>query len=558
MRNMGLKLTGVPRPKQEQRKFDGERYACPSCGSSRGLAKFEGTDGGYCHSCEETIGKGVDVSTKADKEEIKAERLSLKQIWGLPTVDLPERKLTAEACKHFGFRMAMSPSTREVEYHYYPREVDGKPVGYKRRKVDDKSFTIIGQAKPRRFCGVSQAKASGSPYLIITEGELDMVSVYQALIESRKGTKYEQYVPAVVSASDGAGSMMECIQADLDWVNSFDKVIFATDQDEPGIKARDESMRLLLPGKAWFIETSEKDPNAMLVNGKAKEMTTALEFKAQQFRPHGEVDESVLIEEGCKLPTWGLDWPWPALNDLTYGIHDGHLIGLGAGVGIGKTAFWFELITHLINLGKKPGVFLMEDPPGKTMKRIASRQHGIDLTDPRVAESVSDLPDMIAPIAKQIKVAANDVVEWEDVDSLIRKWVLVDECDVIIIDPLTALTSHLSTSDANAFLNDKMALLSRMARSMNFPCFYSAHLNAPKGDRKPHEEGGRVHEKDITGSRAMIRWSHYVLGLERNKQAEDEDEKNTMKVRILKDREFGRTGWFEVFYDTTTTRLQQK
>jgi len=554
---MGLTIGGVPRKQKEQRGFDGARYACPSCGSTRGLAKFNDSDSGYCHSCETTVTDGIDVTTKVDQEEVRAERLTLKQIWNLPAVDLADRKLTRQTCEYFGFKFTMSPATGEVEYHYYPREDNGKPVGYKRRKVDDKSFTIIGQAKPRRFIGMSQAKNSGSPRLIVTEGELDMATVFQVLTDSRKGGKYAEYKPAVVSASDGAGSLTECINNDIEWVNSFEKVIFATDQDAPGVEARDSAMKLLLPGKAWYIDMSEKDPNAMLVAGKEKELTTALEFKPVQFRPHGEVSEFTLLEEGCRLPEWGLDWPWPTLTRLTYGVHPGHLIGVGAGVGIGKTAFWFELITDLINKGKKPGVFLLEDPPGKTMKRIASRQHGVDLTDPDIARSIGDLTAMINPITKKIKVAENDCVEWEDVDSLIRKWVLVDGCDVIIIDPLTALTAHMSTSDANAFLNDKMSLLSRMARSMDFTCLYSAHLNAPKGDRKPHEEGGRVHEKDITGSRALIRWSHYVIGLERNKQAEDDTTKNTMTVRILKDREFGRCGTFQVFYDTTTTRLTE-
>ena len=47
----------------------------------------------------------------------------------------------------------------------------------------------------------------------------------------------------------------------------------------------------------------------------------------------------------------------------------------------------------------------------------------------------------------------------------------------------------------------------------------------------------------------MIKWSHYILGLERDTQAQDEEVRNTATLRILKDREFGNTGLFNIFYD---------
>jgi hypothetical protein len=50
----------------------------------------------------------------------------------------------------------------------------------------------------------------------------------------------------------------------------------------------------------------------------------------------------------------------------------------------------------------------------------------------------------------------------------------------------------------------------------------------------------------------MIKWSHYIIGLERNTQAEDIDERNTMTCRILKDREHGNTGHFTIKYNRET------
>jgi twinkle protein len=47
-------------------------------------------------------------------------------------------------------------------------------------------------------------------------------------------------------------------------------------------------------------------------------------------------------------------------------------------------------------------------------------------------------------------------------------------------------------------------------------------------------------EKHFTGSRAIARWSHFMFGLERNKQDPDERMRQTTTFRVLKDRFTGR------------------
>jgi twinkle protein len=47
-------------------------------------------------------------------------------------------------------------------------------------------------------------------------------------------------------------------------------------------------------------------------------------------------------------------------------------------------------------------------------------------------------------------------------------------------------------------------------------------------------------EKHFTGSRSIARWSHYMFGLERNKQEEDLVKRQTTTFRVLKDRFTGR------------------
>ena len=82
------------------------------------------------------------------------------------------------------------------------------------------------------------------------------------------------------------------------------------------------------------------------------------------------------------------------------------------------------------------------------------------------------------------------------------------------------------------------------------------HLKAPVTG-KTHEEGGEVRSAQFTGSRSMMRVRHYMIGLRRNKKAEDPIERNTTTFVLLEDRVFGKFGKFEVFFDSETGSYEE-
>ncbi len=97
-----------------------------------------------------------------------------------------------------------------------------------------------------------------------------------------------------------------------------------------------------------------------------------------------------------------------------------------------------------------------------------------------------------------------------------------------------------------------MSELAGLTHELDFSLYYFCHLNPPQSGA-PHERGGKVHEGQFTGSRAMMRWSHYLFGLERNKDPElPEQERNTSHLVLLKDREFGASGKFPIYWDPKT------
>ena len=67
-----------------------------------------------------------------------------------------------------------------------------------------------------------------------------------------------------------------------------------------------------------------------------------------------------------------------------------------------------------------------------------------------------------------------------------------------------------------------------------------SHLKRP--DSKGHEEGAATSLAQLRGSGSIAQLSDMVIGLERNGQAEDLTERNTTRVRVLKNRFSGTTG----------------
>jgi len=122
----------------------------------------------------------------------------------------------------------------------------------------------------------------------------------------------------------------------------------------------------------------------------------------------------------------------------------------------------------------------------------------------------------------------------------------------IFLDHLTALAAAIDTDERKA-LDAIMAELSSLCQELECTIYYISHLTTPEG--KAHEEGGRVLEKQFRGSRAIAYWSHFLFGIERDKQ----DENGVTVFRVLKDRYTGDAAGlrFGLEYDTTTGLLAE-
>jgi len=83
-----------------------------------------------------------------------------------------------------------------------------------------------------------------------------------------------------------------------------------------------------------------------------------------------------------------------------------------------------------------------------------------------------------------------------------------------------------------------------------------SHLKRP--ENKGHEEGAATSLAQLRGSGSIAQLSDMVLGLERNGQADDVQERNTTRVRVLKNRFSGTTGpGCSLLYSQATGRMTE-
>src|SRR3569623_871856 len=533
------------------------------CGSSDGLALYDkgDTTEGYCFACSQWV--PGEVSTRAREklgnlvfkaktpEELIAEVVAVYNTHAVRA--LTDRDISIDTTAYFDVRVGVSQQDGvSVAEHYYPYYADGVLKAYKKRVVASKMFYWVGDKKGTELFGQYQARATGSKRLIITEGECDAMAAYQMLRDADRGTEWEKYLPAVVSISCGAATAVTELAAQLAFLNQFDEIVLCFDGDEPGQLAV-KDCAALMPSKIKVATLSEKDANDMLRKGKHAEFKRAVVFKADVPKPSGVIRIADVFDSARKKAEWVLPWPWPTLTRLTFGRRRGELIGVGAGVGVGKTNFWHQLIEQVACVDQsKIGVFMLEEAPAMTAKMIAGKFAGVQFHDPSATYPQEVLDEALRLIEDKVVLFRHEgAKDWEEIKQAIRFMVLAEGCKDIIIDPLSALTYHVDSSQANDLLNEIMGDLASLVQQLSFTCYYSSHLNPPQTGA-PHEEGGRVKEHQFTGSRAMIKWSNYIIGLERNKQADDETVRNTTTCRLLKDREHGNAGTFAIYYDKQT------
>ena len=538
------------------------------CDSSDAFALYEEDDGkitGYCFSChkddqnpnnnykEDTL--LVQKKSKRTPDEIEAE---ITRISELPSLAIPHRGISQESTTKYGVKVEIDTSTGEVQHWYYPRYSQGKLVGYKKKfrtkEGEKKLFDLIVHDKDNDFFGANVCGSRGK-MVVLTEGEDDTLAAWQMF--KAKGKNYR-----ICSLPDGAN--MSAIRSRVEWLESFETIVLAIDQDEAGQRFVEQVKGLLAPGSVKVMSFSEKDANKMLQENKTDEFFSALN-NSTIVRPDGivsgidtwdkinnrEVVESIPYPDG-----------WDDLNKKSYGVRLGELDTWTSGSGMGKTQVLRELQYHLLNTTDRGiGVIALEEPLEDSVEAMMSLHLNKRYHLPDVRDTVTEEEKYDAWLATSgtNRLHYYDHFGSVDDDSLVSKIKFMARglgVKYIFLDHLSIVVSEFADQGGERERIDSiMTKLKKLTQELGIWIGLVVHLRKVGGGIS-FEEGAVPCLDDLRGSGSIKQLSNSVYALSRNQQAGDEEERNTSQLHVLKCRFTGRTGASDYLkFDDETGRM---
>lgn len=491
---------------------------CKLCGSKDASAEYE--NGSYCFSC--TIftpfhnfrGNTLDLTKPTTTKQF-----------------VPYRSHSRKTLEFFNVQQEVTDDG-EIYSTLYP----GPNGSVKRRVVADKSFDWENYQGPG-LMGRDKFAAGSAQAVTITEGEEDMLSVYEML-----GSKYP-----VVSVQSSSQAARDCA-ADKEFLNSFEKIYLCFDNDAQGEKALAAVSALFPYNKIYIVKKDKfKDANAYH-EAKEEREYNKIWWAAKRHDPENIVSSFTDLARLFKEPKKKAiaTFPFKGLQEATYGIRTGETYLLKALEGIGKTEILGACEYHVCKTTDFPiGVIHLEEDT----QRAAFRLVGYEVDAPVHLEGFTDYnPDQLLEIYAKVAKYDNRINYYQagkndtDVNSFlnaIRFMVASAGCKIVFFDHISRVATSfgLDTSGLDNFATS----LSKLAIELDFALIMITHVNDDGLTR---------------GSRNISKEAWTVISLSRDKLSSDPVERNTTYLTIEKNRHASITGPAGcVYFDPNTFKL---
>lgn len=513
---------------------------CPKCGSKDNCVTYaDGHQHCYSPSCGPI--RKADPMFSEEQEDVMptfgSEGSSTGNQVAFTTEHMPNgltsRNISKETASKFGYFIHKKGGRTNQICPIYSQS--GSMVLQKYRGADKKFFfkDIVEDAPRPLDCKLIGQQVYGDKFdrkVVITEGEMDMMSVYEAC----KGK-----MPAV-SILQGVQSAKKCLQTNYRWLDRFEEIILWFDNDEQGQAVIAECADLFKPGKVKTVRVPGiKDASDLKQKGKDGEIYAAV-WGATSYTPDGIINAANCVSDmEQEAATVVAEYPFKQLQEKTMGMLAGDVIYHVAGTGVGKTSIIVEYQNALLKQGVKFGVMRFEDLRQKSqmdlMSRHVERRLHLEKTTPTYRAELhtevfsGGLVELFDP----------EKADWslESVFGYIRYMNKALGCKVVFVDPLSFVVAMSSESDERKAL-DKVAVdFAQLVKQTGLNLQITHHLN--RGMGKAFEEGGEISLNNIRGSAGIAMFSMGVFGYERNQQGQRPD---LMRIRLLKNRFVGTTG----------------
>ena len=565
------------------------KTGCPRCirkggdNSRNNLQVYGDTESAHCFACGWTIAsnehrKAMGWNDEEDEEEFEyvstREKITPEEnerIKSYTTTDgKGYRGIRKETNTFFGVRYEVDESSGEVVKQFVPTTINGELCGYRTRVLPKDFSNPIGQVgKECDFVGEFRF-TSHTRTLLIVGGEIKMLAAYQILLDDQKArNKMDYETVAVVCSTLGESGAAKQAQLRYEFCDKFSKIVVAMDQDEAGKEAAEKLAKVLPRGKVFIMNMRYKDADTYIAKGKEKEFIQDY-WNARPWSPAGLYTADQLYDaalahismERLPMPSF-----LPTLNRMLGGgvPKGGCIVLIAAASSIGKTTLLNQcLVEWIMNDNERFGVVSLEATAGDYAANLISyytktRYMGIESREQRI-QMMSSEPTKQA--AKELFtredgsprfVLCDDRGEKLDVmQKKIEEMIKAMGCTAILIDVTSDLLSGLTVAEQEVHMDWQK----KLTKETGVTLINVVHIRKAASGQKEGSRGAAVSDESIMGSSTLYKSAAIIIGLERDKMAEDDFVRNTTKVKLLKNRANADTGPAgELYYDKDTHRL---
>jgi twinkle protein len=453
---------------------------------------------------------------------------------------LSSRKISERTCRMYGYDSASYRGQPAQLANY--RDENGLTVAQHIR-YGEKQFAWLGREKGLKIQLFGQHLGSDGT-LVLTEGEIDAMTVYECLYKHRHQSKF-----VVASIPDGAASAKKSCTDQLTYILGFKRVVIFMDNDEPGRKAATDLAALIGPTAAIAGGFPYKDANEAWMGDDYNAILEAIN-NARRHRPEAIVHAPELLNKILNPERrFGLPYPWAGWNRMTEGMKAGQLVMISGGTGIGKSLFTRSIALHLCRDHQVKVAYIgLEESCDTSLERMLSEQMGLplhlDKPEERKARDPESIKEAMDAFADNLFLL--DKFGSEDFDSFVatvKHYVLGEQCQVVVLDHFSLLADGIALgTDQRRAIDRCIKDLKTLCVELNFTMVVVCHLSRSGGIGPAHEEGGEPTLAELRGSHSLAQIPDFVVMLQRNPRAEDKEEANTTTCWLKKNRVKGELG----------------
>jgi twinkle protein len=380
------------------------------------------------------------------------------------TVEFEKRGIDAEVADRLGCRF----ENQKFVFEY--RSMDA--ISFRKFRTLDKKWWIEPKGVDLHLWNIDSLRGLGSrpkEPLICTEGEFDCVAIYQACggfsVSVPNGAGTSRSEGAIYPGKDTGFKYLWGPNGRLiPEIDQFDRIILATDNDEPGILLRDELAVRIGPSRCWFVEYPErcKDANDVLREYGAETLSHVI-ARAKPMRPGFLVKPSGLPPRE-KLKTYSTGW-----TDFDHRIRvmRPELMVVTGIPTHGKTT-WVRALAFRMALanGWRTAFFTPEDP-SERLKRDMGRFAEFHAKDGPAAWMdahfrISNPPE-------------DEILTLDMVMAEMESAVFQQDCHVFVIDPWNEISHDRGNRSGTEYIEQTLVTLKRKARRLNLLLIIVAH-----------------------------------------------------------------------------------